>query len=89
MLASHYAPNAKVILVDSLADAESMAALLPLKTSSRILNNPNVDEYAENLYSELRRADNDHIDVLIAIKAAPEGLGLAINDRLAKAAVLS
>ena len=88
MLASHYAPNAKVILVDSLADAESMAALLPLKTSSRILNIPNVDEYAENLYSELRRADNDHIDVLIAIKAAPEGLGLAINDRLAKAAVL-
>jgi L-threonylcarbamoyladenylate synthase len=88
MLVSHYAPNAKVLLVNSLTEAETLTEHLPLNTSHRILNIPDVHVYAESLYSELRRADHDHIDVLIAIKAPSVGLGLAINDRLAKAAAL-
>ena len=88
MLVSHYAPNAKVLLANSLTEAETLTENLPPNTSHRILNIPDVHVYAESLYSELRRADYDHIDVLIAIKAPSVGLGLAINDRLAKAAAL-
>lgn len=88
MLESHYAPDAKVILAESIEEAEQLSIDMPAGTTKRILHIPNVLEFAENLYSELRRADDDRIDVLIAVRAHPEGLGIAINDRLMKAAAL-
>jgi L-threonylcarbamoyladenylate synthase len=88
MLESHYAPDAKVILAESLDEAEQLLKELPAHTTKRILHIPNLLEFAENLYNELRRADDDQIEVLIAVKALPEGLGIAINDRLSKASAL-
>ncbi len=43
-------------------------------------------EAAANLFSALRRLDEQHLDEIWASPAPSEGLGLAINDRLARAA---
>jgi L-threonylcarbamoyladenylate synthase len=86
MLASHYAPAARVILVNSLQEAdETMHEWSPSK-KVRILHFGDVNEYAENLYDELRKADQQHHDLVIAVRAPSSGLGIAINDRLSKAA---
>ncbi|MEM9747255.1 MAG: Sua5 family C-terminal domain-containing protein, partial [Actinomycetota bacterium] len=45
-----------------------------------------VARYARDLYSELRRADADGVETLVAVLPAPTGLGAAVRDRLAKAA---
>jgi L-threonylcarbamoyladenylate synthase len=43
--------------------------------------------YAQRLYAELRALDAAGVDLLIAELAPEEGLGVAINDRLRRAAV--
>ena len=43
-------------------------------------------DHARTLYAELRRLDTLGVDILIAERAADEGLGAAINDRLTRAA---
>jgi L-threonylcarbamoyladenylate synthase len=84
MLASHYAPNCQVRLVDSPDDAAALAAGTP---GSRILDHTDdLARYARDLYLELRRADADGVRVLIAVLPAASGLGHAIIDRLTKAA---
>ena len=84
MLASHYAPSCQVRLVDSADDAAALAAGTP---RSRILDlTPDVARYARDLYSELRRADDDDIATLIAVLPDAAGLGHAVRDRLTKAA---
>jgi len=53
----------------------------------RILNRcDNLPVYATLLYSDLRQADTDRIEVLIAVLPENKGLGAAIRDRLTKAA---
>lgn len=84
MLASHYAPTCEVHLVDDLDEARTVSAHTP---GARILDlNDDLVEYARRLYSELRSADSDGISTLVAVLPPPDGLGLAIRDRLAKAA---
>jgi L-threonylcarbamoyladenylate synthase len=84
MLASHYAPDCQVRLVDHADDAVALAAGTP---GARILDHSDdVGRYARDLYSELRRADSDGVSTLIAVLPAGEGLGLAVRDRLEKAA---
>ncbi|MFM9171665.1 MAG: Sua5 family C-terminal domain-containing protein [Acidimicrobiaceae bacterium] len=41
--------------------------------------------YAHELYSRLRDADRRFVDVVIAVKPAMTGIGIAINERLKKA----
>ncbi len=43
-------------------------------------------EAAQNLYAAMRRLDRDDIDIIFATAAPEEGLGIAINDRLKRAA---
>lgn len=84
MLASHYAPNCQVRLVDSADDACALAAGTP---KCRILDlTDDVARYARDLYSELRRADDDNILTVIAVLPDPRGIGHAVRDRLTKAA---
>ncbi len=84
MLTSHYAPRCEVRLVDHRDDAD---ALLAGTIGARILDRSNdVAEYATHLYADLRAADADGVRTLIAVLPPPEGLGLAIRDRLSKAA---
>ena len=86
MLASHYAPNAKVVLTDTFASAKKMHTDLGSDTKARILFYEDSSLYAERLYEELRNADAENVQIVIAVLAADDGIGRAINDRLAKAA---
>lgn len=84
MLASHYAPQCEVRLVDNADDALALRAGTP---GARILDlTGDLVTAARQLYAELRAADDDGVKMLIAVLPAPTGLGIAIRDRLVKAA---
>lgn len=83
-LAAHYAPRTSLLLTDDLRaervrlEARGLrVATLPAGPSS---------DHARRLYAELRRLDALGVDVLVAERASPGGLGEAINDRLDRAA---
>ena len=83
MLDSHYAPRCRVLLVDTTADAEALAASSP---NAEIIDDHDLAHYAHTLFSRLRDADNRGIETVIAVLPPPTGLGHAIRDRLTKAA---
>lgn len=100
-LASHYAPRARVEIVNA-ADVESrFAALnaagervavldayshLAIPAASRITIPAEVDAYAQKLYSVLRSVDEAGFDVALITLPKEVGVGTAIADRLRKAA---
>lgn len=86
MMASHYAPLAQVVLVDSREAAQSVvagdpAAWLLDRTDDLVL-------YARHLYDDLRAADVRGVRTVVAVLPPPSGLGHAIRDRLTKAATV-
>lgn len=84
MMPSHYAPRCEVRLVDHPDDARALAAGTP---GSRVLDlTDDPVRYAHDLYTELRRADDDGVATLVAVLPPADGLGHAIIDRLTKAA---
>jgi L-threonylcarbamoyladenylate synthase len=86
MLASHYAPNARVVLCSTSEEASLLAQeCVDKQLKTFIIDEPNLVTYAHNLYALLRRADEDKCDVVLAVEAPNYGIGIAINDRLAKA----
>lgn len=102
MLESHYAPGARVEIVPgddaaaraaALTDAGLAVAILapggiaPLPSSTLVLGPAGGPEaYAALLYTAFRRADAAGADVILAVPPVPNGLGLAVRDRLARAA---
>lgn len=94
MLASHYAPRARLRL--GAADAgtdEAFLAFGPVPAAAnpalQILNlSPAGDliEAAANLFGHLRQLDATGVRCIAVAPVPPEGLGEAINDRLARAA---
>lgn len=99
MLISHYAPSAPVILGDIPALAKkfahknigtiSMDTYLPdlPQTQQLLLSvNNNTEEAARNLFSGMRHLDGLNLDLIIASLVPESGLGIAINDRLRRAA---
>lgn len=84
MLPAHYAPRARVILASSTAEATALAAaagdVLVIDRTADLV------DYARELYSDLRHADELGVATVIAVLPPPAGLGHAIRDRLAKAA---
>jgi len=84
MLASHYAPTARVLLVDTAAEAATVAGETP---GAWILDHStDLVAYAYSLYAELRSADERRVQTIIAVMPPAIGLGHAIRDRLTKAA---
>lgn len=83
-LASHYAPRTALVLTDDLEAERARQAARGLRVATLVAGEP--AEHARRLYAELRRLDTLGVDVLVAERAAPGGLGEAINDRLARAA---
>jgi len=88
MLEKHYAPVCRVVLVSSsqegLIEAQRYVAD---GFKVRLLDlNEDLDEFAPLLYSSLRTADKDGINVAIVVRAPMKGIGFAINERLEKAA---
>lgn len=92
MLKSHYAPDAKVIMNCS-TDLPSAGYLMfgPEKnsvadTSLNLSPTGNLLEAAANLYSYLKELDSKGIETICVSPIPNEGLGIAINDRLQRAA---
>ncbi len=84
MLASHYAPTARVLLVETAAEAAIIAVDTP---NAWILDHSDdLAAYAHSLYAELRSADERGVHTIVAVMPAARGLGHAIRDRLSKAA---
>ena len=86
MLASHYAPQCTVVLVETFAEAKQA---LSEHDNARILEHwDNSPVYAASLYTQMRQADSDGMTAIIAVLPNESGLGLAIRDRLNKASFL-
>ena len=89
LLASHYAPNAKVFLTGTPQSGDGLIAMAGVKTPEgviRLAAPQNESEYAHTLYIALRQGDALGVKNIYAIPAEEIGLGIAINDRLKKAA---
>ena len=88
-LKSHYAPNAKVFLSGTPKAGDGLIALSKIKTPEgviRLASPVDNNEYARLLYSALRQGDTLKLSNVYAVPPSNEGVGLAINDRLKKAA---
>jgi L-threonylcarbamoyladenylate synthase len=91
MLASHYAPRARLRLgAKAPRDGEALLAFGPAPDFSGTTFNlsPRGDliEAAANLFSHLRALDNSGARSIAVMSVPHEGLGEAINDRLRRAA---
>ncbi|HVX92078.1 MAG TPA: L-threonylcarbamoyladenylate synthase [Xanthobacteraceae bacterium] len=95
MLASHYAPRARLRLAaERVEPGEALLAFGPRPVpgaphAAMTLNlSPRGDlvEAAANLFSHLRALDATGVATIAVAPVPPEGLGEAINDRLARAA---
>jgi len=87
MLASHYAPHAQVRL--NAVGAGKGEVLLGFGKVSGDLNlseTGDCTEAAHNLYDYLRRLDREGVNTIAIAPIPKQGLGLAINDRLRRAA---
>ena len=100
-LASHYAPGTRLFLIDSATELTPgsgvRAGLLAWKRVSShdyarfaqvewLSEKGDLREAAAGLFAKLRRLDEAGLDVILAEKLPAVGLGLAIMDRLRKAA---
>ncbi|MEO5680254.1 MAG: L-threonylcarbamoyladenylate synthase [Acidimicrobiales bacterium] len=98
-LASHYTPRARVVVAGSVEEAVARAAAAE-SVAGVLLQGPAVvpegvtllvaDEdpaaYARVLYARLRQADRLGLDLLVAVAPPEQGLGVAVADRLRRAA---
>ena len=96
MLASHYAPRAKVRLNAVTLEAGEallafgLGAISGLDAASAVMNlseRGDLDEAAANLFGHLRALDGKGVHAIAVMSIPDEGLGEAINDRLRRAAV--
>ena len=101
-LPAHYAPRARVHVVDGVEAGERAASLLAagrsvgllalavppgLPPAVEILDAPaDVDESARVLYARLRAADTRGLDDLLVVPPPADGLGAAVVDRVRRAA---
>lgn len=91
-LASHYAPTLQVRL--NAQDVQPHEALLafgpsPLRGAAHTLNlseKGDLEEAAANLYAMLRQLDQPDYAEIAVMTIPNEGIGVALNDRLARAA---
>jgi L-threonylcarbamoyladenylate synthase len=89
LLTSHYAPDAKVFLTGTPSPGDGLIAPASVKTPEgviRLAAPENNDEYARTLYNALRQGDALGIKNIYAVLAEDIGVGVAVNDRLRKAA---
>lgn len=92
MLLSHYAPNAKIRLeATSVEPGEALLAFGPdpIEGAAHVLNlSPTGDliEAAANLFAHLHKLDATGATSIAVMNIPDHGLGIAINDRLSRAA---
>ena len=94
LLDTHYAPKAKVFLLDPINPVVACiagvgfiaAANHPTPDGAIRLASPNSDdEYARGLYEALREGDRKNLPAIYVIPPAGDGVAIAIRDRLQRA----
>jgi L-threonylcarbamoyladenylate synthase len=92
LLESHYCPKAKVLINGAPAHGDGLIALESFKTPKGVIRlaSPKTNvEYAQALYEAFRLADIKKIEKVFVIPPVGNGISVAINDRLTKAASMS
>jgi L-threonylcarbamoyladenylate synthase len=88
-LENHYAPVAKVYLLQTPLPGQGFIAHSDIQTPEGVIRlaSPNSDEeFAHILYSALREADGQKLSEVVVIPPTGIGIGVAIRDRLGRAA---
>jgi L-threonylcarbamoyladenylate synthase len=88
-LENHYAPAAKVLLCEVPITGQGFIAHKNIETPSGVIRlaSPGDDEeFAQILYSALREADAQGLSEVVVVQPIGIGIGVAIRDRLARAA---
>lgn len=99
MLAYHYSPSTKLILVKDFENVikdfspKDIAVIaytkyvdgVPKENQFVLSPSGNLEEAAKNLYQALHYLDEKKLKIIMAEKLPDEGLGRAINDRLQRA----
>jgi L-threonylcarbamoyladenylate synthase len=101
-LKSHYAPRVPFLLGDLPAllheHAGKPIAVLSFEKSyagadivaNEVLSvSGDLTEAARNLFNAMRRLDRRDVQVILAERVPDQGLGMAINDRLERAAAIT
>ncbi len=89
LLKSHYSPKAEVYLSGSPDEGDGFIALSDIETpngATRLASPKDITQFAQLLYHALRMADHEKIKKVFVVPPNGDGLSLAINDRLMKAA---
>lgn len=86
MLASHYAPDCRVLLAESAADVDRLVSAAGGGRVAVLDRTADLVDAARRLYDDLRLADRDGVEVLVVRMPPAEGIGHALRDRLTKAA---
>lgn len=88
MLDAHYQPACRVTLASDrrAAHAAANAARAHGRRVGLLDRTHDLPTAARELYADLRRADAQGLDELVVVLPAPRGIGVAIRDRLGKAA---
>lgn len=83
MLKNHYAPSTPMYLTENIKDftEEKRVGILDFSQYE------NLNEIALNLFSDLRKLDEENNVYIVAKKVKDSGIGSAINDRLEKASI--
>jgi L-threonylcarbamoyladenylate synthase len=87
-LEKHYSPAAKVIIDQTPVSGQGHIALSSRVTPigvTRLAAPKNIDEFARDLYSALRKADELGLTEVVVEQPQGEGLAIAIRDRLERA----
>jgi L-threonylcarbamoyladenylate synthase len=88
-LENHYAPAAKVLLCEVPIAGQGFIAHKNIETPQgviRLASPGNDEEFAQILYSALREADAQGLLEVVVVQPIGIGIGVAIRDRLARAA---
>ena len=89
LLESHYSPKAKVFLSGTPQPGDGFLALSSIATpigAIRLATPVSDEDYARQLYSAFRLADSKKIARVFVVPLENEGIAVAINNRLSKAA---
>jgi L-threonylcarbamoyladenylate synthase len=87
-LEKHYSPAAKVIIDQTPVSGQGLIALSSRVTPigvTRLAAPKNIDEFARDLYSALRKADELGLTEVVVEQPQGDGLAIAIRDRLMRA----
>ena len=85
----HYSPKARVLIDGIPESGQGFIAMHDVETPLgviRLASPETLENYARELYSALRKADEQKLDTVHVVVPAGDGLALAIRDRITRSA---